>query len=362
MLDNDQQHLKVISHSRPTLGNEEIELVSDVIGSSQIGQGEMVRKFEEAFAREMGVPHAVSTNSGTAALHLTLLAMGIGPEDEVIIPSYVCTALLNAINYVGAAPILAEIDSQTDNLDLHDVKKRLSEKTKAIIVPHMFGLAANIEGFLELDVPIIEDCAQAIGSLCNDQRVGTFGEAAIFSFYATKVMASGEGGMVISKSKHIADGVRDLREYDKKDDYKIRFNYKMTDVHAAIGLVQLSRLQEFIHQRRKIAQRYHQAFEAFDLQLPPKDPGHIFFRYILKIKKGSAPWISFFRKKGIECARPVNFPLHRYLNLKGFPITEAVWKKSLSIPIYPALTDPEVSRVIQAFLDAYRIADTFQYE
>ena len=362
MLNFNEPALNIIPHSRPTIGKEEIDAVGNVIASAHIAQGKMVDKFEEAFAREMGVPHAVSTNSGTAALHLTLLAMGIGPEDEVIIPSYVCTALLNAINYVGAAPILAEIDSQTDNLDLRDVKKRLSEKTKAIIVPHMFGLAANIEGFLELDVPIIEDCAQAVGSLCNDQRVGTFGDAAIFSFYATKVMASGEGGMVISKSKHIADGVRDLREYDKKDDYKIRFNYKMTDVHAAIGLVQLSRLQGFIHQRRKIAQRYHQAFEAFDLQLPPKDPGHIFFRYILKIKKGSAPWISFFRKKGIECARPVNLPLHRYLNLRGYPITEAVWKNSLSIPIYPALTDPDVSRVIQAFLDAYCIADTFQYE
>ena len=172
MAAKDQQNLKIIPHSRPTLGQAEIEPVVGVIASSQIAQGQVVHEFERTFAQKMNAKYAVSTNSGTAALHLVLLAMGIGEQDEVVIPSYVCTALLNAVKYVGATPVLAEIDPENYNLDPDDVKRRLTKRTKAVIVPHLFGLAADMEGLLALNVPIIEDCAQAIGSTYRQKYVG----------------------------------------------------------------------------------------------------------------------------------------------------------------------------------------------
>jgi dTDP-4-amino-4,6-dideoxygalactose transaminase len=343
-----------IQHSRPTLGQAEIEPISGVIASSQIAQGRVVHEFERAFAQKMNAKYAVSTNSGTAALHLVLLAMGIGEQDEVVIPSYVCTALLNAVKYVGAAPILAEIDPENYNLDPDDVKRRLTKRTKAVIVPHLFGLAADMEDLLALNVPVIEDCAQAIGSTYRQKCVGTFGEAAIFSFYATKVMTTGEGGMVVSDSKDLIDSVRDLREYDNKDKYKIRYNYKMTDIHAAIGLVQLSRIEEFIRRRRAIAKSYDQAFESIDLQLPPREQGHIYFRYVLGLGTDSNPWIRKLQGEGIGCARPVYRPLHQYLGLKGFGRTEKAWKESLSIPIYPSLTEEDVDRVVKGLINTYK--------
>ncbi len=342
-----------IPHSRPTLGKEEIEPVAGVIASSQVAQGQVVHEFERAFAQKMNAKYAVSTNSGTAALHLVLLAMGIGEQDEVVIPSYVCTALLNAVKYVGAAPVLAEVDPENFNLDPDDVKRRLTKRTKALIVPHLFGLAADIESLLALNVPIIEDCAQAIGSTYRQKYVGTFGEAAIFSFYATKVMTTGEGGMVVSDSKDLMDRVRDLREYDNKDTYTIRYNYKMTDIHAAIGLVQLSRIEKFIQRRRAIAGSYDQAFESLDLQLPLREQGHIYFRYVLGLGTDAGPWIRKLKGAGIGCARPVYRPLHQYLGLQGFSRTEKAWKESLSIPIYPSLNAKDVRQVIKAFMNTY---------
>lgn len=343
-----------IPHSRPTLGQEEIEPIAGVIASSQIAQGQVVHEFERTFAKEINAKYAVSTNSGTAALHLVLLAMGIGEQDEVIIPSYVCTALLNAVKYVGAAPVLAEIDPENYNLDPDDVKRRLTKRTKAVIVPHLLGLAADMEGLLALNVPIIEDCAQAIGSTYRRKCVGTFGEAAIFSFYATKVMTTGEGGMVVSDSKDLMDRVRDLREYDNKDKYKIRYNYKTTDIHAAIGLAQLARIEMFIRRRRAIARSYDQAFESLDLQLPPRERGHIYFRYVLGLGTDAGSWIRKLKGEGIGCARPVYRPLHQYLGLKRFPRTEKAWKESLSIPIYPSLTEEDVNRVIKGLIITYK--------
>jgi len=339
-----------IPHSRPTLGSEEIKAVSDVVSSGYIAEGAAVQKFEQSFADYLKIEHAVATNSGTSALHLTLLALGVGPGDEVIIPSFVCCALLNAVNYTGATPILADIRPDTYNLDAADVKKRLSRRTRAIIVPHLFGLPADLDALSALGIPLIEDCAQAVGSEYGRRPVGTFGTAAIFSFYATKVMATGEGGMVVSNSTDIAERVRELKTYDQKVDYRVRFNYKMTDIQAALGLAQLGRLATFVRRRRAIAELYERAFKSLDLNLPPGDPGHIFYRYVLGLNKNSLPWIQALAHKGIGCDRPVYLPLHRQMKTKGCPVSEKAWQSSLSIPIYPSLTDEDATHVIETVL------------
>ena len=353
-MNNSNANSDFIPHSRPTLGQEEIDSVAKVIASSQIAQGEVVHEFEQAFAAKLGVRYAACTTSGTSALHLVLLSMNIGVQDEVIIPSYVCTALLNAVHYVGATPVLAEIMPETYNLDPDDVKRRLTRRTKAIIVPHLFGLAANLESLLALNVPIIEDCAQAVGSTYQQKYVGTYGEAAIFSYYATKVMTTGEGGMVVSNSKDLVDRVRELREYDNRDQYQIGYNYKMTDIHAAVGLAQLAKIETFIKRRRAIAQLYNQAFDSLSLQLPHPDQGHIYYRYVIGLGTDAKPWVRALREQGVGCARPVYLPLHRYLNLNSYPKTGKAWEQTLSIPIYPSLTEEDTDRVIGIFLATYR--------
>jgi dTDP-4-amino-4,6-dideoxygalactose transaminase len=337
-----------IPHSRPTLGSEEIKAVSDVISSGYVAEGAVVQKFEQSFADYLKIEHAVATNSGTSALHLALLALGVGPGDEVIIPSFVCCALLNAVNYTGATPILADIRPDTYNLDAAHVKKRLSSRTRAIIVPHLFGLPADLDALSALGIPLIEDCAQAVGSEYGRRPVGTFGVAAIFSFYATKVMTTGEGGMVVSNSTDIAERVRELKTYDQKADYRVRFNYKMTDIQAALGLAQLGRLETFVRRRRAIAEEYTRSFQSLDLNLPPVHPGHIFFRYVLGLNTDSMSWIQTLARQGIGCDRPVYLPLHRQMKATGCPVSEKAWQYALSIPIYPSLTGEDVTQIIDA--------------
>ena len=345
--------MRNIPHSRPTLGDEEARAVTEVIESGHIAEGEVVTRFEKAFAGKMGVQDAVTVSSGTAALHLALLAIGIGPEHEVIIPSYVCSALLHAVQYVGAQPVPAEIDPLTYNIDPDDVKKRITTRTGAVIVPHMFGLAADLEQLLKLDVPIIEDCAQAVGGTYHQKPLGTFGDAAIFSFYATKMMATGEGGMVISKSPEIIANIRDLKTYDGKAADRIRYNYKMTDVQAALGEVQLARLDDFIEQRRKIARQYVKGLKSLRIKLPQEIDEHIYFRFVVALETNCDGFIRKFAQKEVVCARPVFLPIHRQLKKDGYPVTDKAWETTLSIPIYPSLNTMAIEQIIAVFTDIY---------
>jgi dTDP-4-amino-4,6-dideoxygalactose transaminase len=343
-----QKDQHVIPHSRPTLGQDEIRAVTEVMESLHIAQGEKVSEFENQFADRHGAAGAVACNSGTAALHLALLALGVGVGQEVIIPSYVCTALLNAVSYVGATPIVADIDPCTFNLDPADVKKRLTPRTAAIIVPHMFGRPAEIVSLLEFDTPLIEDCAQSLGSTTKGRFAGSFGDLAVFSFYATKVITTGEGGMVVARSKALVERIRDLREYDNRDDYQLRYNYKLTDIQAAMGLEQLDRLPELIRRRRVIAAAYDAALAELPATLPTCDTGHIYFRYVISTHSRASNWVRHLMHKQVQAALPVYKPLHRYLGLQGYGGAEEAWRNTVSIPIYPSLSDDEVQRITDA--------------
>jgi dTDP-4-amino-4,6-dideoxygalactose transaminase len=342
-----------IPHSRPTLGQEEVRAVAEVIKSGHIAEGEAVWRFEKVFAQKIGVEDAVAVSSGTAALHLALLAMGIGPEHEVIIPSYVCSALLHAVKYVGAQPVPAEIDPLTYNIDPDDVKRRITTRTKAIIVPHMFGLTADLDELLKLAIPIIEDCAQAVGGTYHQKPLGTFGDAAIFSFYATKMMATGEGGMVTSQSPGILARIRDLKTYDGKVADRVRYNYKMTDVQAATGQIQLARLEGFIEQRRKIARLYVKRLKSLNIKLPVETAEHIYYRFVIGLETDCDGFIQKLAQKAVGCARPVFLPIHRHLKKDGYPITDKIWQTSLSIPIYPSLSNSEIEQIIAGFIGIY---------
>ena len=339
-----------IPHSRPTLDEADVRAVADVVRSGYLAQGEEVRRFEEEMARFVGVCGGVAVHSGTAALHLVLLSMGVGEPDEVILPSYVCTALLNAVRYVGARPVLADVHPETHNLDVRSVKGRITCRTKALLVPHMFGLPADLTELLDLGVPVVEDCAHAIGASYLGRPVGGFGIASIASFYATKMMATGEGGMVLSGSAELLDRARALREYDNVDDYRIRYNYKMTDMQAALGRSQLRNLPGFVDDRRRIARAFSGALDGSSVLLPPdpEDRRHVFYRYVVRCPKNVQAMLDALAQEGVRAARPVYRPLHRYLNCEGFPGAEQAWEEAASIPIYPSLTEEERGRIVRS--------------
>ena len=333
----------MISHSRPTLDDSDRKAVLSVLESGHLVQGKQVARFERDLAAFVGTKRGVAVSSGTAALHLSLLALEIGPGDEVIFPTFVCGALLQAVSYVGATAVLADIDSRTFNLDVDDLKKRVTKKTKAVIVPHMFGLPADMEGILSLGIPVIEDCAQAIGAKYNGARAGSLGKVSAFSFYATKMLATGEGGMVLSADEDLLERVRDLRDYDERENHLIRFNYKMTDMQAALGVSQLRKLPLFIWRRREIAECFNRCLEGGGATPPVSPPGreHVYYRYVVLLDGDVESFIEDMRKRRIDCRRPVFKPLHRYLNLSGYPVAEDVWRRSVSVPLYPSMMNGE---------------------
>ena len=345
---------EIIPHSRPSLDDEEILALKKVLSSGQLAQGPQVKSFEEELGRFLELPPGVATSSGTTALHLALLSLGVGPGDEVLLPSYVCSAPLHAAYHSGATPVLVDVDPTTGNMDPDDLKKRLTSKSKAIIAVHLFGLPADMDDILALGLPVIEDCAQSLGANLEGKMLGTLGAIAIYSFYATKLITTGEGGMLLSHDPGLLAKSRDLRDYDKRDNLAVRFNYKMTDLQAGLGRSQLGKLEGFLGQREKLASVYSAQLASLPCTLPPLHKGRIYYRYVISLRQDVPDLIQELARAGIEAARPVYLPLHKYLNLEGYSGTEMAWNSHLSLPIHPSLSSDEVRRVCQALQNALR--------
>ena len=342
----------MIPHSRPTLGPEEKAAVAQVLDSGQIAQGRKVIEFEKKFCAFAGRRYAVAVSSGTSALHLSLVALAISRGDEVVLPSFACTALLHAVDAVGARPVLADIDPEDFNLSAAQVRKKIRRRTKAIIVPHAFGRAARMEEILDLKIPVIEDGTQALGARVGRKRVGSFGVLSLLSFYATKMIATGEGGMVLTDSPRLAERIHASRDYDKKENFQFRTNSKMTDLEAAMGIEQLKKLPSFIRRRRQIASGYRESLRRSGLFLPAEDSerSHVYYRYVVRIPGGFKEWTRKLSAQGIDAKSPVFKPLHSYLGLSdsSFPATVQAMKESLSLPIYPSLRDEECNQIYRA--------------
>ncbi len=342
--------MNFIPHSKPTLHTKDIAAVSAVLKSGALVQGKKVLEFEDKVSSYLGVKAGVAVNSGTSALHLALLALNIGPGDQVIVPSFVCTALLNAVSYTGASVRIVDVNEDDFNISSTQVKKNLNKKVKAIIVPHMFGCPADLKELSIFGVPIIEDCAQSIGADYGGRQAGSFGVLSICSFYATKVMTTGEGGMVLSNQTKLLDRIRDFRQYDHASNFQNRYNYKMTDFQAALGISQWQELPQFIKRRRQIAQIYDRAFADGDFIIPSKDNSRapIYYRYVIKIKKRAKVFIEQLKKKGVGASQPVFKPLHHYV--KGFqcPVADQLMDQGVSIPIYPDLSAHQIRQICSA--------------
>lgn len=353
----------MIPHSRPAIDREEIRAVTAVLQSGHLAQGAVVERFERGMATYLGLAGGVAVNSGTMALEVALRVLGVGFGDEVILPSYVCAAPWQAIQRVGAQARLVDIEPETFQIDAELVRAAITSKTRAIIVPHLFGLPADLTALAQLGVPLIEDCAQTLGAMEQGRSVGSVGVLTVCSFYANKLLCAGEGGMVLSRDPALLERVRALREYDGASSLNPQAtNIKMTDLQAAVGVAQLNRLPELIARRVSLAREYREALAGTSAILPavPAGRSHIYYRFVVRIsKRGSgsdelSECLGRLERQGVQCRKPVFRSLHRYLGLAGFLASEAAEREALSLPLYPALADAEAAQILIAMRDEWQ--------
>lgn len=341
--------MRTIAHSKPSLSSKDRVAVLNVLSKGQLTQAAEVASFEQQMAKYLNRKQGVAVSSGTAALHLALMGLGVDEGDEVMLPSYACSALLLAINYVGAKPVFLDTDPETFLLDPDEIKRKKTRKTKALILVHPFGYPLESSFYASLGIPVIEDIATSLGAQLGRKKIGSDGKITICSFYATKLMTTGEGGMLLSDSSVLAKKFQAWRSYDERSKWEVSFNYKMTDFQAALGKSQLKQFPLFLKKRKKIAQFYLNSLKEIDsVRLPDLLPRAqpAYHRFVFRHKKANG-LINKLNQKGIQLRRPVFKPLHQYLNLKGFPGTELLHKQMVSIPIYPSLSQQDQKRVIQ---------------
>lgn len=348
---------KLIEHSMPTIGVEEQRAIIDVVKSHYVSEGPCTKQFEEKLAAFLNVQHAVCVPSGFLAIFLSVVALG-GNESIVYLPSFVCRHVYDAVKMAGAEAVLCDIDEDF-NISMPDVKKKLSRKTKkkkVLILPHMFGLPADLDAFLALDIPIIEDCANSIGATYKGKQTGTIGDIGMFSFEATKMMTTGQGGALVSRHTKLTDKINRLK-YKVPLHHAPRYSFFFTDIQSSIGIVQLQRLQNFIEKRKAIAKIYLNKFKMLPVMLPKQYPGrdHIFYRFMIgsSMKKPTLIMKSSLQK-GFKIKQVVP-ALHRELGLekKDFPMTERALKHWVSIPIYPSLSHKDVSLIVKGVQEIF---------
>ena len=372
----------------PDIGEEEIAAVEAVLRSTWITTGPKVRRFESEFAQYLGVRRAVAVNSCTAALHLALEAIGIQEGDEVIVPTITFAATAEVVTYLRARPILVECDSETANLDPDEVAKAVTTRTKAVIPVHYAGQAcdmASIGAIAERHhLKVVEDAAHAVPARFQGRMVGTFGDVAAFSFYSTKTLTTGEGGMAATGNDEYADRMRMMSLHGISSDawkrytaegswyYEITapgFKYNMSDIQAALGLVQLSRADAMWKRRAQIAETYTRELRECPAIRPPvclPNRQHAWHLYAIRL---GLEELRIDRRQFIEelklrnIGTSVHFiPLHRHpyyrdtygYNAESFPRSEAYYACCISLPIYPGMTDGTVGRVVEAIWEIAR--------
>ncbi|MBB6215361.1 dTDP-4-amino-4,6-dideoxygalactose transaminase [Anaerosolibacter carboniphilus] len=347
---------------KPMVGIEEQMLMNEVLFSGKLAQGEYVEKFERDFALYLGSNYCVATSSGTSALHIALLSSGIQPGEKVITTPFSFIATANAILYAQAVPVFSDIELQDYNISpqclLDTIKKH--PDSKAMIIVHLYGHPACMEEIMEIanqyNLIVIEDCAQAHGASINGKKVGTFGHFGAFSFYPTKNMTCGEGGMITTQVKEMVQKARSLINHGQTAKYHhdlLGYNYRMTNIHAAIGIEQLHKLPGFNERRKEIAKRYSREITNPAFMKPICLPGfeHVYHQYTLAVNNRNR-FITFLEAKGIGYGihYPKTIPdqplyLQRE-NLGSFTNARKAAERVVSIPVHPALTEQEVDYII----------------
>lgn len=348
--------------AKPDIGQEEMENVIEAVRSGWISsKGPFIQKFESEFATYIGTKHGIATSNGTVALHLALTALGIGKGDEVLVPTLTFIAVANSVSYTGATPIFVDSHPCYWCMDPSDVERKITERTKAIITVHLYGHPCDMEPIMKLTREhqqyVIEDCAEAHGAEYKGRRVGSFGDISCFSFYGNKIITTGEGGMCLTNDEELAEKMRVLRDHgmDPKRRYWhdfVGFNYRMTNVQAAIGVAQVKKIEKLIARKRQVARMYAQLLpQGSNLTLAPEMPWaknvYWFYSILMKSNQVRETIIKYLDKQGIE-TRPFFHPMHSlppYHRALDLPISVRLSGRGLNLPSGPKITDEEVQHV-----------------
>ncbi len=356
---------KEIRIAQPETGDEELEALRDLLRDGWLGQGPRVSAFECAFAARHGVLYGVATTSGTTALHVILAALGIGPGDEVIVPAFTWVSTANAVLFCGATPVLADVDPRTFNIDPAEVAKKLTPATRAVIPVHLFGLCADVDAVANAapGIPLVEDAACAAGALYRGRHAGSLGAAAMFSFHPRKVLTTGEGGMITTADQELSERMARLRNHSGPTFNLLGYNYRMTDLQAAIGLVQLTKLDRYIQERARAAELYSQELASLSwLRLPetPPDRQHSWQSFVCMVDEEAAGLrrddiIERLAGKGIEARRGTH-AVHRLglyrdryrYRSDDYPVARDCERLSLALPLHNRMTGHDYEFVIEA--------------
>jgi len=351
----------MINIAKPLIGDEEKQAVLEVLDSGILAQGPRVKAFEEAFASMCGVKHAIATTSGTTALHTALLAHGIGAGDEVITSPFTFIASSNSVLYVGARPIFIDIDPETFNINPQFIEAAIKPNTKAIMPVHLFGLSCDMQPILEIaekhNLVIIEDACQSHGAVYNRRKVGSFGTGT-FSLYPTKNMTSAEGGMITTNDDKLAESCRVIRQHGMRRRYyhdELGFNFRMTDVHAAIGLAQLKKLGGFNQKRRENASYLSTHLRGVVTPYIPEGSEHVFHQYTIRVPGGKRDGLmAHLQEKGVGSGVYYPVPIHQqtyYMNELGYkqslPEAERAANEVLSLPVHPDLSLADLETIVR---------------
>jgi perosamine synthetase len=352
----------MIPIARPLLGEEEKQAVLDVLDSGMLAQGEKVKEFEKAWAKVVGVGYAVATSNGTTALHAALLGHEIGPGDQVITSPFSFIATGNVIKMVGATPVFVDISEETFNINIELIEQAITEKTKAIMPVHLYGNPVEMSKIMAIaekyNLAVIEDACQAHGAGV-DRKVGSYGTGC-FSFYPTKNMTTGEGGIITTNNLKLAEKLRKIISHGEEKKYHhhtLGYNFRMNNIAAAIGLAQLSKLSEFTIRRRENAEYLRKGLQ--DLQgviLPKEQAGHVYHQFTIRITsefgKTREEVAEFLKEKGIGTAIFYPIPIHKqraygeYTEVKC-PIAEKVAREVLSLPVHPGVSKEDSGLIIK---------------
>jgi dTDP-4-amino-4,6-dideoxygalactose transaminase len=351
--------------AKPMIGDEEIENVVEVLKSGMIAQGPKVAEFEQKFAEWVGAEYGIAVNSGTAALHTALLACDIGPGDEVITTPFTFIASGNSIVYTGAKPVFADIDLKTYTLNPDAIEGLITENTKALMPVQLYGQSANMDKINEIaekyGLIVIEDAAQAHGATCNGEKVGSIGDMSCFSFYPTKNMTTSEGGIITTDDEDLANNARMFRAHGATVRYHhdaIGYNFRMTDISAAIGLAQLEKIDEFNDKRIANADYLNKGLADVDGVVTPYcayGSKHVYHQYTILVEKGDRDdWVDIINDcgvgTGIHYPIPLyNQPIYKALGFDGnCPNAELAADNVISLPVHPSLTKEDLDLVIEA--------------
>lgn len=351
--------------AKPLLGPEEEAAVAAVLRSGMLAHGPVTEDFERRFAAYVGAPHAVAVANGTAALHLALAAAGVGPGDEVLVPAFTFVATANAVLMVGARPVFVDVDPATFTMDPADARRALTPRTKALLPVHLYGLAADLDPLLELaagrDLALVEDCAQSHGATYRGKVTGSLGDLGCFSFYPTKNLAVGEGGMVTTADPEMAELVASLRNHGRGqatlgtyDHVRMGWNLRTTDVLSAIGREQLAKLPAFTRRRQEVAARLDAGLrDAPGVTVPTVPAGrtHVYHQYTVRCADRAAVQARL-RAAGIGSG--VYYPKvqYAYPHLAAFaracPQAERAAREVLSLPVHPSVSDADADAIVRA--------------